>query len=373
MKIKSKLKDFLKKIYPIPTNRFYAESARIKDELTAISTELSALKAEVSHLKDENNRLCTIASKINTFVPEHIVVSLTTYQPRFKSVCQTLRTLLNQTLKPNRIIVYLDCSEKDITEEMRSLIERGIEYRYNCENLKSHKKYYFVFKEFPESLVITVDDDILYPVDTVESLYRSYKNHPDCVSARRVHKITFDFDGKINPYGSKWGWECKSETEPSYLLFATGSSGILYPPHCLDERVFDKDTMLADCPNADDVWLKTMELLKGTKVVWAPNQCVLPPFVPESQDVGLCYSNVSAGGNDKHIENMVRLFGNEILKVNPELLSTIHKGGGNMTILTYSATGLTAMHMAVHQDQDLTTILPNSRPRFSMNLSRRTA
>ena len=206
------LKKILKRIFPFPAKKR-------RDIENHIINEISELKNEISLLKKSLPDLAPCA-----YVPEHIVVSLTTYSIRFKSVCEALRTLLNQTLKADRIVVYLDCGMEDITEEMRSFIERGIEYRFNCENLLSHKKYYYAFKEFPESLVITVDDDLLYSNDMIESLYRSYRNHPDCMSARRVHKMRFSDDGKLLPY-KQWIYECKSDTEPSHELFATTGGG----------------------------------------------------------------------------------------------------------------------------------------------------
>ena len=282
----------------------------MKNEMVFLRMQLAELREFVS------------ASQKSSFVqtiPEHIVISLTTYHARFGSVCHTIKTLLNQTLKPNRICVYLDCNESDITDEMRSLIEHGVEYRFGCEDLKPHKKYYFAFKEFPESLVITVDDDVLYPADTIETLYRSYKNHPDCISARRVHKMVFGDNGEVMPYNN-WVYECKTETEPSHLLFPTGVGGVLYPPHCLDGRVFDKALIKEKCLNNDDVWLKTMALLAGTKTVWVANPCVLPPFVEGSQDVGLCYANRNNCKNDVWIANMHAIFGKEILEKNKEFV-----------------------------------------------------
>ena len=40
--------------------------------------------------------------------------------------------------------------------------KRGLTIRF-CEDLKAHKKYYYAFKEYPDDIVITVDDDVIYP------------------------------------------------------------------------------------------------------------------------------------------------------------------------------------------------------------------
>ncbi|MCR5622760.1 MAG: hypothetical protein K6G18_13045 [Treponema sp.] len=259
---------------------------------------------------------------------EHIVVSLTTYPARFTSVCKTLRTLLCQTLRPDRIVVYLDCGEDEVTDEMRSFTAQGVEYRFGLENLKAHNKYFYAMQEFPESLVVTVDDDMLYPTDTVESLYRSYRLHPECVSARRVHRMLFDKTGGVLPYLEWFGsW---TVVQPSHLLFATGVGGVLYPPHCIDGRVFNKELIKSVCLNNDDIWLKFMELLCGTKVVWVANSCPTPSIIEGSQDVGLQHINNGRRENDVQMANMFRLFGDEIAAVNRDFACEIRETYGGM-------------------------------------------
>lgn len=50
-------------------------------------------------------------------------------------------------------------------------------------------------------------------------------------------------------------------------LLATGVGGILYPPHCMDNRLFDIEKIQQLCLYGDDIWLKAMQLLSGTPVV----------------------------------------------------------------------------------------------------------
>lgn len=240
----------------------------------------------------------------------NIVVSMTTYKARFDTVSITLRTLLCQSIKPNKIIVWLDEGD-EITDEMEALIPYGITYRYEKENIKPHKKYFFAMKEYPDSLIITVDDDLIYPPDLIESLVNTWRKYPDCVCARRVHRMTFYSDGTIKPY-KEWEWECNTITEPSYELFATGVSGVLYPPHCIDDRTFNLDLLKELSLNQDDVWLKAMELLHNTKVVWVKNHHIQLPVVKGSQNSALNTANYLGNKNDFYINNMVKNFGDEI-------------------------------------------------------------
>ena len=319
-KLKSRLKDIVKKFYPVPTRtaQRLAEQtkAEMKKEIAGLRTELAALSGLVQS---------KTAGAFVFPVPEHIVVSLTTYPARFGSVCHTLRTLLSQTLRPDRIIVYLDCAEREITDEMRSFVPLGVEYRFGVEDLRPHKKYFYAMQEFGDSIVVTADDDILYPPTMVEGLYRGYRNHPCCVVANRVHKILFDEDNTLLPY-KKWVFECMTETEPRHDLFATGCGGVLYPPHLLPGETFNAEAIKELCLDADDIWLKFMELLAGVKVVWAANPRVHPPVVEGSQDVGLCKTNVEESMNDIQLANMIQRYGNDITVMKLQMTKTA--GGG---------------------------------------------
>lgn len=238
---------------------------------------------------------------------QKIILSLTSYRGRFETIIHTLKSLILQSVKPDKIIVWLDVEEAgELTEEMQKYTQFGVEYRYKEEKIRSHRKYFYALQEFPNDIVITVDDDLIYPSDLVESLLASYMKYPDCVCARRVHKITKK-NNKIERYAD-WFYEYRFETKPSNLLCATGGAGSLYPPKCLPQETFDVDKIMKYCLSADDIWLKFMEVNQGTKVVWTPNRLVNPPIIEGSQVNALNYQNTWNGGNDKCINNLIKLY-----------------------------------------------------------------
>ena len=198
----------------------------------------------------------------------NVIISLTSYPDRFNQIYLCLKSLMYQTVKPQKIILWLGSDSKNfpITPEMEKLKKYGLEIVYRDENLKPHNKYYYAFKEFPESIVITADDDLIYSPFTVSSLLKGHKKYPDAVCARRVHSIRFE-EGKIAKYNS-WDNECKTKKDPSFKLVATGCGGVLYPPHSVNERVLDKKAIFENALNQDDLWLKFMETIQGTKVYW---------------------------------------------------------------------------------------------------------
>ena len=264
-------------------------------------------------------------SQPNSSSPTNIIVSLTTIPSRVRYVPYVLGSLLRQTMRPQRIILYLD--EKRFANQklpffLRLYQRHGVEIVY-CEDLKPHTKYYHAMTAYPEAVIITVDDDLMYPKDLVESLYTSYRKYPHAVSCRRAHLMMFDENNKLKPY-DKWDGEYSGLIDtPSMFLFATGVGGVLYPPHCLHKDTFQKNLIHDLSYKADDVWLKFMEILIGTPVVVAqefkPYQNVNPGLL---QKVALCKVNVSEGANDIQIQNCIKYYEKEL-------------GGNLYTTLTY--------------------------------------
>lgn len=232
-----------------------------------------------------------------------IIVSLASYPPRFPMLDKVLKRLLDQTMKPDRLILHLDDSIKpdDVPEAIRSLTQYGLEIRYCPYDLKPHKKYFFAMQEFPEEVVITVDDDTIYPRELVETLVESWRRFPDCVSAIRAHKINLTREGEIKPYAD-WDWECRKRNRPSMRYVATGCCGVLYPPHAIPREGFDIDAIRETSLNNDDLWLKFMEVRTGTKVVICGKKALLDCVeLEEAQHTSLREDNVTHGANDRCI------------------------------------------------------------------------
>ena len=197
--------------------------------------------------------------------PEYIV-SLTSWEPRFGDLPYALKSILLQSRLPDKIIIYFgnDVDPDKIPESITRFKKKGVEFRFTGENIKAHKKYYYAMKEFPESSIITVDDDVLYSPFTVSSLIKTCEKYgKKAVCARRTHRMKFN-GRELLPY-NQWKLDQKYP-EPRYDLMGTGIGGIIYPPHCVHPDIFMKDALTEVALSNDDLWLKGMELLQGTKV-----------------------------------------------------------------------------------------------------------
>lgn len=240
-----------------------------------------------------------------------IIVSMTSYPKRISCVAKSVETLMDQTVKADEIILWLAKEQfpngmDSLPKDILALQKRGLSIKW-CNDLRSHKKYYFAMKEFPEDIIVTVDDDLYYDKDMIERLYESHQKHPDCVCAMRCHLVKFDKLGSVRPY-KQWTIEQSALVDvPSKVLFPTSGAGTLYPPHSLDERVFDQEISMKQCRDADDVWLKTMQNLKQTPAVQVVPYRALK-YVEATQDEALCSVNVDGGGNDVQIASMRTAF-----------------------------------------------------------------
>jgi hypothetical protein len=242
----------------------------------------------------------------------HIVVSLTSFPARFGTLHYAIKSILAQTLKPDVIFLCLTKEEikdeSDLPSSVLSLKKYGLQIYFADENLKPHNKYFYARKLYPDSLLVTMDDDNMYDKNLISDLYNSYKIYPNAVSARRVHKITLDDNTNVLPY-SKWHYEYKKEREPAFCLLATGVGGVLYPPGILPPETFKAEKIRELCLNADDIWLKFMELKNNIPVVWVKGRRVHPLNIKSAQKVTLQKSNYHGNLNDKYINDLQNYYG----------------------------------------------------------------
>lgn len=190
-----------------------------------------------------------------------ITVTLTSFGTRIETVYLAVESLMRQSLKADRILLCLardEFKETDLPATLQRQRERGLEILFCEEGLGPYTKFYYTLQKYPDDLIITVDDDLIYPVDTIDPLYRAYQKEPNAIHCNRGHRMTFHQSGKLRPY-REWEWNHTSE-EPSLAIFPTGVGGVLYFPHSLNASILDKQRFLRVAPYADDVWLKAMSL-----------------------------------------------------------------------------------------------------------------
>jgi hypothetical protein len=233
-----------------------------------------------------------------------IIVSLTSYGKRLNQVYLTIESLMQQSLKPNRIILWLDFAyqNRQISRFLQKQMDRGLEVFYS-KDIHSYKKLIPALQLYPDDVIITVDDDVYYHSNVMENLVSGYWDDPGLIWFNRGHKMMLKDDRSFADY-REWEW-CMSSSEVSPFNFPTGVGGVLYPPGCFSEEVFNENVFLSICPYADDVWFKAMALLHDTQSKKAPTFSRNGEDYLENsavQDVALYHRNIGKRLNDMQIK-----------------------------------------------------------------------
>lgn len=238
-----------------------------------------------------------------------VIVSLTSFPARIDKVYLCINSLLRQSFKADKVILWLaDTQFPDGTGVPRNLLDlvgKDFEIRY-CKDLRSYKKVFYTAQEFKEDIIITVDDDTLYPESWLLDLIKTYIKYPNCVCCYRAHKMVLNGE-VITPY-SDWIGLSPDEMGPDMLLVPIGVGGVLYPPKYFDNVDFDYEKNKELCPTADDLWLKALGIVNGYKAVKVyPNSKEWFTIV-SSQKQALMKTNVGSSMNDISIFNLQRYY-----------------------------------------------------------------
>lgn len=163
-------------------------------------------------------------------VVEDLVVSLTSFPVRISKLHRVIRGLLEQSLQPRKIVLYLSLDEfpdRTVPTELAALAGDRFEIRFVEGNLRPYKKLLYALTDFPGATIVTVDDDNLYPSDCLARLWKASAANPRTVICVRGRCMRIQ-DGAIAHY---MDWAVTRSDKPSFMIFPVGGWGILYPPN----------------------------------------------------------------------------------------------------------------------------------------------
>ncbi len=183
----------------------------------------------------------------------------------------TLWTLINQSRPPDRLLLVLARDEfpgSVLPARVERLRALGLEVLWVPSNIRSYKKLLPALEANPDEVIVTADDDILYPRDWLADLVAAHEADRGAIVAHRANAITL-VDRRPAPYLC---WRHADTRTPDPLVFPTGAGGVLYPPGSLPVETLDSGLALRLCPTADDVWFKAMSLLAWTRVKTVSDQ-----------------------------------------------------------------------------------------------------
>ncbi len=237
-----------------------------------------------------------------------LIVSLTSIPERMGTLVLCLDSLLRQSMKPDRLILWLSesndssrpvVSQTSLPASLLKLERRGLEIRW-CKDIRSYTKIVPALRAHPSAIIVTADDDIFYSRHWLKTLYEAYLAEPQYLHCHRAHQILYDSAGMALPY-NQWNMMANGERGPSFDLFPTGVGGVLYAPGQLHPDVLNEETFLALCPKADDVWLKAMSLLVNVPCKKVALKSYAPMEIRIPNNRTLSSENVTLNGNDPQI------------------------------------------------------------------------
>ena len=137
-----------------------------------------------------------------------LVVTMTSWVKRIGNVKKVVESIMNNTVKPDR--VYLNLSKTEFDSERIKIPKDLIDY-FNSddrlimnwvdgENTKSMKKVFPILKELnDDDIIIDADDDILFPVDLIECRLNDFKRNEYKHSISSNPKTSIGFNGRMCP------------------------------------------------------------------------------------------------------------------------------------------------------------------------------
>ncbi len=234
-----------------------------------------------------------------------LIVSLTSYAPRFPTLAFALRSLLRQTVRADRTILWVAHDDFELLpREVLRLQSRGLEIR-QVEDQRSYTKILPALDAFPDAFICTADDDVYYWPTWLAELVERTDEDRQVVRFHRAHEMTFDAADDLRPY-AEWIFDTKTRGE-SQRYFPTGVGGILYPPGILRHTVEDRQAAFTLCPFADDVWLFWIGKGNGARYHAVGRNRPLLNW-PQSQAQSLWAEN-QKGRNDMQIRKMIERYG----------------------------------------------------------------
>lgn len=250
----------------------------------------------------------------------NLIVSLTSYGKRVSGGCivYTLHSLLTQTLRPGRIILWLgqdEFNDANLSYALRFMRGQGVEVRF-CKDTRSYKKLLPTLELAPEYDVITVDDDIYYGSNLVETLYGAHRQNPNCIVSLGCRIVERGDDGMLLPYASWHLNECISHDFRALHVVPVGAYSVLYPAGILGDEVLQIDLAQRLCPQADDLWFFMMGVRRGIEkyvchsgiVAYYPTD-LIRQFLTRDR---LFAENVGRNANDEQLANLISYYGIDI-------------------------------------------------------------
>lgn len=239
-----------------------------------------------------------------------VIASLTSFPARIECAHYAIKSLMLQSYKPDRIVLWLaeeQFPEKKLPKTLLELQNYGLEIKW-CENLYGHKKYFCLVSQQNENeVIITFDDDIIYPKKCIERLINTHQKFPNVLVCERAQAINFSEEKILNP----GRWDTISDVginSPSYSLNPSNGGGCLIPYGIFHEDITDAKKIQELALRNDDIWTMFMCVQNKTKIVKTRKYHKTFTVVEGSQVSTLASNNIGNGGYNSCMKRLIEAY-----------------------------------------------------------------
>lgn len=234
-----------------------------------------------------------------SFPKDSVIVSLTSFPAAISYAVRAIHSILDGSVLPDKIVLYLAMSQfesEGIPQELLDLAKQNpiFEIRDNGRDIRSYMKLVPALKDFPESVIVTIDDDIVYHRHMLRDLLQWHRRIPDAILAHRAKYVR---PGEPYRKWPKYRWYhfLFKKIHSGYRNLQTGVGGVLYPPHSLKDEMLDPDLFTRIAPTTDDIWFWAASVANGTPVVPIPFGHNKPKEMKKPRELSLKTVNVKSG------------------------------------------------------------------------------
>ncbi len=261
-----------------------------------------------------------------------VIVSLSTIPPRFGQIQPTLRSLINQSTRADRVLLYIPDRYRRFPDWSGRLPEvpEGVEIRRTADDLGPATKVLIAAREFrgSDTEIVFCDDDRIYGRDFVSDFLDTRRRRQDCAIANigflvdvlcpcsgldrpqpqtvRTWRVT-DVAYRLRYLKTllRGGRQWREVKEPwrnaykrsGFVDIFEGCAGVMARPEFFPEEAYDIPPVLW---TVDDVWLSGMLRKNGVGIWLRGNQ--LPPEDTAAGDAAPLVEAV-VDGADRHTAN----------------------------------------------------------------------
>jgi hypothetical protein len=203
-----------------------------------------------------------------------VIVSLTSFPAAIPYAKEAILSILYGNTLPDKLVLYVTLSQFAGTDILNDIIniskENSIfEIRDYPSDIKSYRKLIPALIDFPDAIIVTIDDDVKYHKNMLQALLDLHKQFPHAILAHRAKLIKPD---KAYRKWRKFRWYhfLFKKIHSSFFNIQTGVGGVLYPPHSLKSEMLNPTLFTSIAPTTDDIWFWAAAVANDYPIIPVP-------------------------------------------------------------------------------------------------------